>query len=143
MTSQKAIQYLEQNLRFEPRTAIAYVQADGLCEYCGHELIFDRLGYACAQIDHLLPRAKYPEQITGMQQNFVLSCSLCNGLKRDDPILKTGEDPETMLINERDELIDRAKKVIADKLQEPNRHWNQAITIFKDLGFDPKRKFAR
>ncbi len=144
MTPQEVIQRLEQDLHFDSRTALAYVHAKGFCEYCGHELIFDRLGYACAEIDHLLPRAAlHSEQITGMQKNYVLSCSLCNGLKRDAPILIPGEDPESMLINAREELIDRARKLIEEKIQEPNEFWNQAKTMFKELGLDREQKNAR
>jgi HNH endonuclease len=145
MTAQEleAIRRLEENLQFERRTALAYVRAKGLCEYCGRELVFERLGYACAQIDHLLPRAKYSEEITGMEQNFALSCSLCNGIKRDDPLLEPSEDPEYMLTNERSELIRRARALIVRELQRPNEHWNQTKQIFKELGLDREEKNAR
>ncbi len=136
MTPREAIDRLKSDLQFEPKTAQAYIHAEGLCEYCGQELIFNRLGYACAQIDHLLPRAKYSQQITDKQENYVLSCSLCNGLKRDESILKPDEDPETMLDHEKEELIKRAKTFIEEKIQEPDELWNQAKAIFVGLGLD-------
>ena len=136
MTKEEALKRLEKDLFFDPRTASAYVRAKGLCEYCGQELIFNRLGYACAQIDHLLPRAKYSDDITGTEENFVLSCSLCNGLKRDAPILEPEENPESMLKSHRDELIARSIKIIKEKLREPDNYWDQAKIIFKELGYD-------
>jgi len=64
-----------------------------------------------------------------MEQNFVLSCSLCNGIKRDDLILNSGENPEDMLINKRDELVARARELIETKLKTPNNHWEQAKKV--------------
>ena len=133
MSPEEAIKLLEQELYFEPRTALAYVRAYGHCEYCDRKLIFDRLGYACAEIDHLLPRALYPDEITGMSENFVLSCSLCNGTKRDAQLLKLEEDPEYMLLQERAELVQRARELIDERLIDSNIMWERAKKIFKEL----------
>ncbi len=133
MEKDEAIKLLIQELDFESRTAMAYVRAGGCCEYCGRELVFDRLAYACAEIDHLLPRAKYSEHITGKPENFVLSCSLCNGAKRDTSVLLEGENPELMLAEARTELINRAKKGIEIKLQKPNEMWKVVKTTFAAL----------
>lgn len=121
-------------LYFEPRTAAAYVNARGRCEYCGRELIDDRLAYACAQIDHLLPQGNFPYEITGKKENFVLSCLLCNGTKRDKCVLEDGEDPLAMLSFHRAALIQRAGKLIQSRQQNADEQWNRVKAIFSRLG---------
>lgn len=120
-------------LYFEARTARAYINARGYCEYCGHELIQDRLGYASAQIDHLLPQGKFPYEITGREENFVLSCSLCNGIKRDAVVLIDDEDPLVMLSSQRAELVDRSRKLIEKRLESANEKWACVKAIFSGL----------
>ncbi|MGH8461899.1 MAG: HNH endonuclease [Stenotrophobium sp.] len=133
MDAELAIEQLKEQLYFEDRTAKAYVRAKGHCEYCGQDLIKVRLGYACAQIDHLLPRSRFPEAVWGMSENFVLACSLCNGVKRDEVVLQKGEVPEAMLSENRKKLVDRAKNYIDSKLQSANDKWRQAQAIFSTL----------
>ena len=125
---------LQRELHFDPRTANAYVRALGRCEYCDRDLVFDRLGYACGQIDHLLPRWIYPYEIAGHPQNFVLSCSLCNGIKREADVLRRpNEDAVEMLVNHREELVLRARALIQDRLEEPNRRWQIAKTLLRHI----------
>ena len=130
MNADKAIQTLIEELDFEPRTARTYVRANGYCEYCGEELIRNRLGYACAQIDHLLPRSKFPAEVYELENNFVLSCSLCNSLKSNISVLQENEDPMTMLTKQRHVLLARAKDEIVKQLKEPNRKWEIAKSVF-------------
>lgn len=124
-----ALQLME-CLNFEPRTAFAYARARGHCEYCGCDLVFDRLHYACAQIDHLLPRSKNALAVYELKQNFVLSCSLCNGLKREAPILHDGEDAAEMLLKNRTKLVQRARALIGERLKIADRDWERAKAIF-------------
>ena len=133
MNSEQAIEQLKRELSFESRTAHAYVHASGFCEYCKRELIEKRLPYASAQIDHLLPKKYYPPEITDRQENYVLSCTLCNSLKGHENVLCDGEDPTDMLANHRDELVVRASRFVEKLLPEADRKWKQAWTIISAL----------
>ncbi len=74
-------------------TATAFVRAGGRCEYCGPDLLHDRLGYAVGEMDHLLPRAQHP-QLVDCPDNWILSCRLCNSVKRDwDPAPGLASEP--------------------------------------------------
>lgn len=119
-----------ESLNFERRTAFTYARARGHCEYCGCDLVFDRLHYACAQIDHLLPRSKNAPAVYELEQNYVLSCSLCNSLKRVAPILHYGEDAAEMLLINRAELVQRARALIGERLEIADRDWECAKAIF-------------
>jgi hypothetical protein len=134
MSDQVAVEsLLAAPLNFEQRTAITYINAKGRCEYCDRDLIHDRLGYACAQIDHLLPQGKFPYEITGRQNNFVLSCALCNGVKRDSVVLEEGEEAFAMLATNRSQLILRAREIIEKGLEEANLKWVHVKNIFSEL----------
>ena len=41
--------------------AQALVEFEGRCAYCDRDLVSTRLGYACAETDHLLSQAKYSD----------------------------------------------------------------------------------
>lgn len=131
MKPKDARQKLVDELAFFPATAVAYVRARGRCEYCGRELIQDRLGYACAQIDHILPR-RYEEFVFD-PDNFALSCSLCNNLKGSTSVLHEGESPGDMLKNHRTVLINRARRLVEERLQDANAPWNKVCEIFASL----------
>ena len=64
--------------------ATAFVRAGGRREYCGSDLLHDRLGFAVFQLvlDHLLPQAHFPT-LEDVPENWVLSCQICNGAKSD------------------------------------------------------------
>ena len=61
--------------------ATALVRAGGRCEYCGTDLLTNRLGYGVGEVDHLLPRTEYLEEVTETPANWVLACSICNSIK--------------------------------------------------------------
>ena len=116
-------------LRFDESIATAYAKSKGRCEYCKRDLIHDRLGYACAQLDHLLPVSKVAQKIADIPANWVLSCSYCNGEKRAAWLLCPDEDPITMLTDRRQELIERARKYIQCKAIKRDQDWEKAREI--------------
>lgn len=58
----------------------AFARAGGRCEYCGSDLLHDRLGYGVGLVDHLLPKASYPD-LKDCPDNWVYSCRPCNDIK--------------------------------------------------------------
>ena len=97
LTEKETIVALLEELKFSPSMPIAYLRARGRCEYCGCDLLRDRLGYASANVDHLLPKEKYDDHIIERQENCILSCSCCNSTKGRHDILLDGVDAEDML----------------------------------------------
>ena len=123
-------QRLHQELDFHEWTARAYARTLGRCEYCYRDVIADRLGYACGDIDHLLPRKHYPA-LKSCEDNWVLACSLCNSVKGTHDVLETGEkeNPEEALTQIRDALITRAREYILDRLKVVDSEWEKAKRI--------------
>ena len=120
---------------FQCHVAHAWLRASGRCEYCHRDLLVDRLGYAVQETDHLLPKSesKYAKY-DGDCRNTVLSCRLCNGLKRDHVALENGECADDMLTNRRNLLLRRCREHIACRRQEYDKHWRKVREIV--LGFD-------
>jgi len=133
VTPEEVATALQNELFFDPRTARAYARARGRCEYCGRDVVIDRWGYACGNIDHLLPVSGYADEVTAHPDNFVLSCSLCNGIKGKASILKSPENALEMLQKGGAELIARANVLIRERLAEPNRNWERAKVLFQGL----------
>ena len=84
----------------------------GRCEYCDRDLVFDRLGYACREHDHLLPKTHYPE--CDIAANIVSACSICNGLKRDYDVL----DPDGILKDTNKEEYDALREKAEEHLNK-------------------------
>ncbi len=119
---------------FGPIWATLYAREMGRCEYCKRDLIHDRLGYACAEIDHLLSNAGLRErdvdhEIADSLENSVLCCSLCNNLKGPHWILQSGEDPGLMLTHHRQELIERVRRYIGPIAVAKDRDWMKVREI--------------
>ena len=134
MTQEEAAKRLFEEAGFEKRTAAAYVRTNGNCEYCGTDLISNRLIYAGAQIDHLLPKSKHAPEIYEMAENYALSCTLCNGRKKDASVLEEGEDPKTILLTKRADLIGRAQLIIEKKRADEDKTWNLVKSIIQQIG---------
>ena len=101
-------------------TATAFARAGGRCEYCGRDLLHDRLGYAVGEMDHLLPRAQHP-QLVDCPDNWILSCRLCNSVKRDwDPAPGL---PADQLRNRRDEFVKAARAYIYEQRVTYDHDW--------------------
>ena len=125
---------LSRELDFGPIWATLYARERGRCEYCKRDLIHDRLGYACAEIDHILPRAGLAkrgidQQIADSLENSVLCCSYCNNLKGKLWVLKKNEDPLTMLTHHRQKLIERVRRLIGPIAAEKDQVWQTAREI--------------
>ena len=98
--------------------AFAMSRSDGYCEYCGTDLLWDRLGYGVGSVDYLLPKSFYPKEVTEAPDNWVLACGVCNSIKGAfDPAQEFDQcvgDPET-LRDRRQKYIDLARAHIYDR----------------------------
>ena len=98
--------------------AFAMSRSDGHCEYCGTDLLWDRLGYGVGSVDYLLPKSFYPKEVTEAPDNWVLACGVCNSIKGAfDPAQEFDQcvgDPET-LRDRRQKYIDLARAHIYDR----------------------------
>ena len=126
MNVEETAKALQEDLNFEAGTAKAWARSGGRCEYCDRDLIGDRFGYACSQIDHLLPRAQFPDFVSTPYDNRVLSCSLCNSLKAQYCPLKPEEVPSTMITGNRAELLSRCRGKIEQCRVDADRGWHLA-----------------
>lgn len=132
---QQAINDLQNRAGFNLGTATAWVRSRGRCEYCKQDLLNNRLGYAVGQIDHLLPKSKYP-QYEHNSDNLILTCSSCNGVKHDFDPISPSENDEEMLKNHRQELIDRVRQYLRVKFQQYDKDWHTALDILGDLWWE-------
>lgn len=110
--------------------AQALVEFEGRCAYCDRDLVSTRLGYACAETDHLLSQAKY-RVVKDHPRNWVLACSICNSAKQGwTPAgdLYTGDErrgtknAKAALENpsDRSRLIQEAKEYVKETVIERN-----------------------
>ncbi len=127
----KVVQRLETEVGFSRELAVAFIRSKGRCEYCGADLLMNRQGYASAELDHLLPKSTY-RRYASDPRNLVLACRTCNGVKRDAVILGEGENAEDCLAEKREELIGRARKLIARRMGEYDKDWRRATEILHD-----------
>jgi 5-methylcytosine-specific restriction endonuclease McrA len=133
-TEDTKVDYLVNECDFFKMTAIAWVEFKGKCAYCGEDVISTRFRYANGVIDHLLPKSKYPH-LQWVQENFILSCSLCNSLKSKADVLLESEraNSSEVLKNNRAELVERVKKYIALKLSKGSQaSWAKVKNILSD-----------
>ena len=137
--SQEAlVERLGQDAELPRVWAVPFVRYGGRCAYCGRDLLVDRLGYAAAQIDHLLPKAHYG-QYEDWEDNWVLSCSLCNWVKLDwDPLQGDRDNAGAKLESEdeRRKLIENARGYIREQRGERwDDGWRAACQVL--TGADP------
>jgi CRISPR/Cas system Type II protein with McrA/HNH and RuvC-like nuclease domain len=108
------IEKLMKAYRYNEGTARAYVESNGRCVYCGVDLLNNLCTYFSADIDHLLPKSKYPE-FESWCENWVLSCRACNALKSKmdiDPLPWSAKEAITI---HKAELIALIQKIIKGK----------------------------
>ena len=123
LTEQDDVRRLRQEARLPDYWAIPFARNRGRCGYCGCDVLADRLGYATAQIDHLLPQSKYPEHKDN-PDNWMLSCYLCNHVKRDWDPLVIDEKADEMLTRNKAVLVSRARHRIRKRRDESkDREW--------------------
>lgn len=76
-------------LHFEFLTETEKEHGDLWCEYCGKEKLviypWDSKPNRnnMATVDHFMPKSKYPD-LANDKTNFVVACSICNEMKKDD-----------------------------------------------------------
>jgi len=105
--------------------ARAMERTAGICECCCEDLLSSRAGYSSIVMDHLLPKSKYESEERNLE-NHVLSCASCNSMKGNYDPLREGEKPAEMLRSHRDELIQRVRAYLKDKIYERKLEW-QAV----------------
>jgi len=105
-------------LGYSERDAIVFVRANGKCEYCGVDLIHDRITWDSVQFDHVIPKSK---EGSDEEQNLALSCKVCNNAKMTFY-------PEG---NTRDERILSAKEHIDKRRKNADEFWRKVCIIFK------------
>ena len=133
LNTQELIRTLKIELQFSDLLATAFVRARGRCEYCGADLLMARQGYASMQLDHLLPKSKYPNLENDLN-NGVLCCSTCNGVKKSHDLRKLDESEEDILTKDREMFIDRCRKFIAEKMiAKYDDNWRKATELMQDL----------
>ena len=114
----KRAEALAGECRLDRAYAIAMSRSGGHCEYCGVDLLWDRLGYGVGRVDYLLPKSYYLKEVTEAPDNWVLACDVCNSIKGAfDPAQEIDQcigDPETLRVR-RQECIDVAREHIYDR----------------------------
>lgn len=110
-TDEDKLRQLIENQKYNLVTATAYVEAAGVCTFCHEDVFASPSGFWSAQIDHLLPRSRYPE-LEWEPLNCVYSCFRCNQLKAGfdplDDLKARGVDigePFRLLRERRSEII--------------------------------------
>lgn len=117
----------------DPLHVRMWVRQEYKCGYCGENLLTDCIRIFSAQLDHLLPRGKYP-WLAEVEDNWVLACFPCNQLKRDfDPWKQykgadVSPEPEDITIC-RDRLIEISRNHL-DRLRYS---WNSMRTSVLDI----------
>ena len=112
-------------------TVKAWIEFDGRCAYCGQDLVEERLHYACGEVDHLIPENILSDNGEALQANLVLACRLCNSLKHYENPCQKGEDCLEMLKNNRNELLQRTREIIAKKAVQPHADWWKVRMILR------------
>ena len=119
-------------LNFDNDTAWAWAHAGGRCVYCFRDLIADRFGYFCGEMDHLIPNQRLEQlKLHELPENLVLACHRCNKIKGTYNPLHNNEDPEQMLRESKSEMISRVRNFIEDRNRDRyDPDWERAKHIF-------------
>ena len=67
--------------RWNQTTLNLAIQSGFKCEYCDRDLIISVDDYSGVQLDHILPKSKYPQYENDFN-NLATACRFCNFLKR-------------------------------------------------------------
>lgn len=128
MTNDERISALVNEHGFNEGTARAYVQSSGKCVYCDKNLLYELSDFYAADIDHLLPRSKYPE-LESNTDNWVLSCRACNSIKGKMDIPSLSWDASTAIKEHKKEVIE----IYRDALQERRNAKENEFTAIKNI----------
>lgn len=119
-----------------------WIRDEFKCAYCGEELLKDIIRVQSAQLDHLLPKHKYPAY-KDKEENWVLACYACNQWKRTfDPLDHLSAFDRAASLHNlsiyRDELIKITWEIcLKKKYEERNKDldlWNSIISSSNNLG---------
>ncbi len=116
---------LQREFGFSPDIAAAAADANGSCCYCGEDLLASRLGYSSIARDHLLPDYR------GRMLNVVLACTSCKQMKAGFDPLHAGEDPDHMLREEKDRLIQRVRTHLQTHILARKSEWYRMRDIMR------------
>ena len=135
LSARKRAEALVQECRVDPAYAVALSRSGGRCEYCGVDLLRDRLGYGVGRVDHLLPKSQYPKEVSESPDNWVLACDVCNSIKGAfDPVEEFDQyvgDPETIR-DRRQECINIAREYIyGRRAKEHDPAWFHIMEIMR------------
>ena len=128
-TDRQRVEALIAECHVYPAYATALVRAGGFCEYCGVDLLRDRLGYGVGQVDHLLP---YFSDVYETPANWVLACDVCNNIKgMFDPACDAYVDAET-LRDSREDFIDMVRAhIYARRSADYDPMWHRIMAIMR------------
>ncbi len=132
MEDREKIHKLITEHRYDNNTAKLYIESKGKCTYCGTDLFFNLLTYYSGDMEHILPKSKYPE-LKQNDLNYVVSCRVCNQSKGRKNFLTKDEEknPIAMLTEHREELINRIKEYIKTKKQEKEKTYEEVKKIIQ------------
>jgi len=115
---------------WEEGTAIAHVNSNCHCEYCGDDLLTSWRPYYSMQIDHLLPKHLHDGHRFNFA-NYVSSCPTCNHVKGRFNPLRDGEDANNMLSQNRSRLIERVCNHLDKKIAEKEHEFEVIKSIIR------------
>ena len=90
----------------------------------------NRVHYFSMQLDHLLPRSKYPH-LANDPDNFVLSCQRCNNLKRAYDPLDGEKNPEGILRTDKPLVVEKVRVHLKERIEKDNILLNELNILVK------------
>ena len=115
LSDKDLIDQLKSEFGFWESTAIAFIESQGLCVYCGEDLYSSRIRYASQNIEHLYPQSKFND-LKDKQCNLVLSCFKCNNMKRGRELYPETSDPLKLLTNDKQYVIGYIRNKLKDEI---------------------------
>jgi 5-methylcytosine-specific restriction endonuclease McrA len=109
-------------LGYSVRDAFIFVRAKGCCEYCGAELIHDRIAFDSVQFDHIVPKSKGGSDDP---ENIAFACKVCNTAK--NTYMPTGAT--------REERIQDVRRHLKERRAHANDFWEKVSNAFRKHGY--------
>jgi hypothetical protein len=122
----------------DPRHVKMWLRDECKCVYCGENILCDLVRLTSAQLDHILPKSKYPDY-KEEESNWVLACFCCNQIKRNyDPWTELPEEIKSMglsvesLMNNRNLLIEKCREHLKPHLEKRKNIRNNINKILSE-----------
>lgn len=125
MTVDHRIEQLEREFGFHPDVAFVTAEANGICSYCGEDLLSSRPGYSSIRRDRLIP------EYEGEQNNDVLACASCKEMKANFSPLHGGDDADRMLRQDKDQLVQRVRTHLQKRIIARKSEWYRVKDIIE------------